>query len=179
MCVAICSRRLVFFWTHDDCARDICPLAGVMHSPCRTCRHRRDDDTCGLTRAPLSETGCCHWNVTPVEGRLRVTPAMVAPLAGFFDLIRHILAGLPHQVVDDHWLLALTHTLVELGVPYQSTTHGVLVDPVQRVLVIDEPVAAILDRLDAPYRVDPTTGDVWVDVAELNLPQIFGRADLE
>jgi len=154
----------------------------MVHPPCQTCRHRRDDQICDLTRSPLPpKAGCCHWNVTPVEGLLRVTPVMVAPLAGFFDQVRHVLADLPHQVVGDHWLLALEYiqTLVELGIPYQPTAQAVLVDPAQRVLVIDEPVAAILDRLDAPYRVDPATGDVWVDVAELNLPQIFGRADLE
>jgi hypothetical protein len=119
--------------------------------------------------------------VDPIDGPLRVTPAMVAPLAGLFDAVKHILADLPHEVVDGQWLLAPQNqqTLTELGIPYQVISEGLLVDPTQVVLVIDEPIADILDRLDAPYRVDPQTNEVWLDPADLNLPQIYGRAVLE
>lgn len=181
MCVAFCFRRSVFFWTHDDCVKEICPVAGEVHPPCRTCRYQGEDGTCALTRASLPESGCCHWNVLPVDGPLRVTPAMVAPLSGFFDAVKHILADLPHEAIDRQWRLAPEYhqMLTELGISYQIVSEGLLVDPTQVVLVIDEPIADVLDRLDAPYRVDPQTNELWVDPGDLSLPQILGRAVLE
>jgi hypothetical protein len=102
---------------------------------------------------------------------------MVAPLAGFFDTVRHILADLPHRIVGDQWLLSPQYiqTLEEWGIPYQASDEGLLIDPAQSILVIDEPVTDIFDRLDAPYQVDPDTGSVWVEPADLSLPQIYGR----
>jgi ribulose 1,5-bisphosphate synthetase/thiazole synthase len=106
---------------------------------------------------------------------------MVAPLAGFFDTVNHILADLPHRVMGDQWLIRPQYiqTLRELGIPYQASDKGLLVDPAQSILVIDEPVTDILDRLDAPYQVDHNTGLVWVEPADLSLPQIYGRGLLE
>lgn len=181
MCVSYCHLRNLLYWNHESCSRDLCPVAGTIPGRCQNCRHQADG-TCALTHAPLPGAGgCCHWNVTPVDGMIQITPAMIAPLAGFFDTIKHILTGLPHRVVGKQWLLAQEYhqMLTELGIPYQIVREGLLVDPTQVVLVIDEPVADILDRLDAPYQLDTQTNEVWVDPTDLNLPQIFGRGILE
>ena len=41
------------------------------------------------------------------------------------------------------------------------------------MLVIDEPVADILERLDVPYQI--IDDSVWVDPADLSLPALFGQ----
>lgn len=171
MCVTFCHRRRLLYWNHDPCTTDMCPVAGEAPRPCQTCRHRRDDDTCALTNASLPEAGgCCHWNVTLTGGLIPVTPAMVAPLAGFFETAKEVLADLPHRMVGDEWVIPLDYsqTLEALGVEYRCGPDGLGVDPEQWVLVVEEPVADILNRLDAPY----STGSdlVWVDSDDLALP---------
>lgn len=106
-----------------------------------------------------------------------VTPAMVAPLAGFFDTARHILAEVPHQVMDARWIIAASHveTLEALGIAYKVDNGGLWVDPEQLVLTVNEPVTAILDRLDTPYQLDPETGAVTVNPMQLQLPLCFGE----
>ena len=178
MCVALCSRRRCLFWTHEDCSADFCPVVREQHGPCQSCRHRQDDETCALTRAPLPESGgCCHWNVAPLGEPVRITPAMVAPLAGFFDQAKHLLADIPHRVSGGRWLIpaAYRHRLDEWDVPYQPDKEELSVDPEQMVLVIDEPITSVLERLDTPYRVDSETGVIWVEPGDLGLPQVYGR----
>jgi dihydropteroate synthase len=73
-------RRKIFFWNHDDCSFEICPLVAEEHGRCYSCTHRQGDN-CGLTRSPLPAWGgCCHWNVEVVEDPQPVTPAMLEPL---------------------------------------------------------------------------------------------------
>ncbi len=153
MCVSLCHRFPGLYWNHLDCSPDFCPVVGGGHGSCHTCQHKRTDDSCALTNAPLPEAGCCHWNVSPIEGSVRITPVMVAPLTGFFDLARNVLAEIPHQVIDGHWHIpaGCIETLEMLGIDYQIGDTGLLVDPGQLLLVIDEPVADILDRLDVSY----------------------------
>lgn len=102
---------------------------------------------------------------------------MVAPLAGFFDTARHILAEVPHQVMDTRWIIAANHveTLEVLGIAYKVGKGGLWVDPEQLALTVDEPVEDILERLDAPYDIDPATGVVSVDPVRLQLPLCFGE----
>ncbi|HMR67818.1 MAG TPA: hypothetical protein PKE64_27725 [Anaerolineae bacterium] len=164
----------MLFWNHDPCDSFFCPVAGDKPGLCQSCRHRAGAD-CGLTRAPLPESGgCCHWNVAPGERVVRVTPAMVAPLAGFFDRVRHILAGVPYQAREGRWLLPAGQiaTLDERGIPYETGSEGLWVEPDRLVLTLDEPVTDILDRLETPYRHEPE--GVVVDVADLQLPVIYG-----
>jgi hypothetical protein len=154
-----------------------CPISDEPGGACQTCRHRAGDH-CGLTRAPLPDSGgCCHWNVAPVETWVAVTPAMVAPLAGFFDTVRHILTEVPHQVSETGWVIPAIHRerLTALGIGYQVEHDGLRVDPEQLILTVDEPVTAILDRLDAPYRIEPETGGVTVNPLQLQLPLVFGE----
>lgn len=178
MCVTLCSRRKILFWNHQDCTLDFCPIVREQHGSCQTCRHQRDDMTCALTNTPLPEAGgCCHWNVTPVEDSVRVTPVMVAPLAGFFDRASNVLADIPHQVSDDTWVIpaAYIETLAALGIDYQISEAGLVVHPDQLLLVIDEPVTDILDRLDVPYHLDPKTEEVIIDPGLLQLPLTYGQ----
>jgi len=110
-----------------------------------------------------------------------VTPAMVAPLAGFFDTVRNILAEVPHQVANAHWVIAATYveTLEALGITYKVGNGGLWLDPEQLILTVDEPVTAILDRLDASYQIEPETGVVMVDPVQLQLPLYFGEGMAE
>ena len=106
-----------------------------------------------------------------------VTPAMVAPLAGFFDTARHILAEVSHQIMDAQWIIAASHveTLEALGIAYKVGNGGLSIDPEQLVLTVNEPVTDILDRLDTPYQTDPETGAVAVNPMQLQLPLCFGK----
>lgn len=171
MCVTFCHRRRLLYWNHDPCTTDMCPVAGEAPRPCQTCRHRRDDDTCALTNASLPEAGgCCHWNVTLTGGLIPVTPGMVALLAGFFETAKEVLADLPHRMVGDEWVIPADHApaLEALGITYRTGAEGLHLDAEQLVLMVEEPVADILNRLDAPY----STGSdlVWVDPDDLALP---------
>lgn len=146
-------------------------MVGESHGSCQTCRHRRDDKTCTLTNASLPETGgCCHWNVTLTEGKVWVTPAMVAPLAGFFEAAKEVLADFPYRVVGDEWLMPAEHieALEALGVAYRLGPDGLWVEPERLVLVVEEPVVDILDRLDAPYLIEGNLA--WIDPDELAAP---------
>jgi hypothetical protein len=61
-----------------------------------------------------------------------------------------------------------------LGIDYRREANDALrVDPEQLILVVEEPVADLLDRLDAPYQV--SDGLVWVDPDELGLPIVYGH----
>ena len=82
MCITYCHRRSILYWNHEDCAAQ-CELARGPHGGCADCRHRQGA-LCGLTRAPLPGTGCCHWNVVLVGGPQVVTPAMLE-LLGMAD----------------------------------------------------------------------------------------------
>jgi len=106
-----------------------------------------------------------------------VTPAMVVPLAGCFDTARHILAEVPHQATDAQWIIAASdvETLEAMGIAYKVGNGGLWVDPEQLVLTVDEPVTAILDRLDTPYQLDPETGAVTVNPMQLQPPLCFGE----
>lgn len=108
---------------------------------------------------------------------MTVTPAMVAPLAGFFDTARHILAEIPHQATDAQWIIAASHVepLEALGIAYKVGNGGLWVDPEQLILAVDEPVTDILDRLDTPYQLDPETGAVTVNPMQLQIPLCFGK----
>lgn len=180
MCVSYCSRQQWLFWNHEDCSPIFCPVVEEQHGTCHTCRHRIGD-SCGLTQTPLPATegsgGCCHWNIPPVETPLAVTPAIVAPLAGFFDTVRHILAEVPHQIIEASWVISATHveTLEALGIGYKVGNGGLWLDPEQLILAVDEPVNDILERLDAPYHIELETGVVMVDPMQLQLPLCFGE----
>jgi len=95
---------------------------------------------------------------------------MVAPLAGFFEAAKEVLADLPHRKVGDEWVIPADHApvLEVLGIIYRTGAEGLHLDPEQLVLMVAEPVADILNRLDAPY----STGSdvVWVDPDDLALP---------
>ncbi|MCB0190370.1 MAG: hypothetical protein KDJ65_00350 [Anaerolineae bacterium] len=112
-----------------------------------------------------------------VEGPVVVTPALVAPLAGFFDTVRHILAEVPHQIMDVQWVIAASHveTLEALGIAYKVGPGGLWVDPEQLILTVDEPVSDILGRLDTPYQFEPQTGIITVNPLQLQLPLCFGK----
>jgi hypothetical protein len=174
--VTYCHRRCLLYWNHQDCAEEICPVASEAHGSCQTCRHQRGDETCALTNAPLPQAGgCCHWNVTLTEGLVQVTPGMVAPLAGFFEATKAVLADFPHRISDAEWVIPAeySHDLEALGITYRSAADGLYVDPERLMLVVEEPVADILDRLDAPYQA---RGEwVWVDPDDLALPLVYGR----
>ena len=81
MCVSFCLRRGLLFWNHTDCHPTDCEYVTEPHGRCPDCRHR-DEEMCGLTRAPLPSVagGCCHWNVTPVRSPHVVTRAMLVSL---------------------------------------------------------------------------------------------------
>jgi len=168
--VTYCHRRHLVYWNHEDCAEDICPVAGEAHGSCQSCRHRRGDESCALTNAPLPQAGgCCHWNVTRTEELVQVTPGMVAPLAGFFEATKMVLADFPHRISDNEWVIPVeySHDLEALG------ADGLYVNPERLMLVVEEPVADILERLDAPCQ---TRGElVWVDPDDLALPLVYGR----
>ena len=145
-------------------------MADEDHGRCQTCRHRRDGQ-CALTNAHLPEVGgCCHWNVALIEGPVPVTPAMVAPLAGFFELTRKVLADFPHQLNHGEWIIPddYVQELEALGIEYRPDPAGLRVDPERLVLVVEEPVADILAWLDAPYHRDGEL--VWVDPEDLAVP---------
>lgn len=203
MCVTFCHCRRLLYWNHDPCTVDMCPVADESPQPCQTCRHRRDDDICALTNASLPEVGgCCHWNVTLTEELVPVTSGMAAPLAGYFDRVKEVLADVPHHLAGfvvsdprpetlsssaetlgteaqpngDDWLIPSIYAplLDELGIDYRREANDALrVDPEQLILVVEEPVADLLDRLDAPYQV--SDGLVWVDPDELGLPMVYGH----
>ena len=176
MCVSFCSRFAWLYWNHEDCSSDFCPVVAEVHGSCQSCRHKRVDHTCALTYGPLPTAGgCCHWNIETREGLIQITPAMVSPLAGYFDRVRNVLTGAPFESDGDAWLIPLAYTrqLDASGVPYQITDKALRVDPEQLMLVTDEPVADILERLDTPYQLFADT--VWVDPSDLSLPAIFGR----
>ena len=84
----------MLFFNHDDCLPQFCPLARGPHHPCQTCRHRQGN-LCGLTRAPLPETGgCCHWNVDLVNDPQVVTLDMVTILGvGANETVAEVLDG--------------------------------------------------------------------------------------
>ena len=181
MCVSYCYRQGVLFWNHDDCSSIFCPVVSEDHGSCQICRHRREEQICALTNAPLPEIGgCCHWNVQLVEGPVPVTPAMVAPLAGFYDTARNVLAEFSHRIIDDHWVIPVTaiESLKALGITYRVSDAGLLVDPDQLLLVIDEPIPDILDRLEAPYLSEPGTEKISIDPNRLQLPTTYGHGVL-
>jgi hypothetical protein len=96
MCVTYCHRLGVLYWNHEPCSFEFCPFAVEESGQCNSCRHRQAVGAiCGLTRAPLPQTGgCCHWNVDPVTGLQPVTPEMLAPLSVGPEPAAEILAGL-------------------------------------------------------------------------------------
>lgn len=114
-----------------------------------------------------------------------VTPAVVAPLpmVGFFDRVKHILpADVPHeQQGNGVWLIPsdFSSLLSGLGIKYQHTDGGLIVDPEQLLLAIYEPVAPVLDRFSIPY-YHQSSGEgipamLLLDPGELSLPAIFGQ----
>jgi len=170
MCVTFCYVKQILFWNHNSCTEEICSLAGQAQGPCQTCCHRRDE-VCALTNAPLpAADGCCHWNATLIEGFVSVTPAMVAPLAGFFTRTRDVVAQYSHQENGDEWIIPLDHIeeLESLGVEFGRSSAGLHVNPDRLILAVEEPVVDILEELDAPYLVDGN--EVLVDPDELGLP---------
>ena len=106
---------------------------------------------------------------------------MVAPLAGFFDTVRHILAEVPHQIIEASWVIPASHveTLEALGIGYKVGNGGLWLDPEQLILTVDEPVTDILDRLDAPYHIEPETGAITLNPMQLQLPLCFGKGKEE
>ena len=102
---------------------------------------------------------------------------MLAPLAGYYDAARHALADKPHQVIDDSWLVPVVYLeqLEALGIEYEVINEGLLVNPEQLILVIDEPITDILDRLETFYQLEPETGTVFVEPGRLALPLTFGH----
>ncbi len=106
MCLTYCHRLKALYWNHEDCEPDICCFAAGPHGRCDACRHSRKG-LCVLTNAPLPATegrgGCCHWNVTPVQGWQVVTREMLAPLGiGPTELDVAVLKSLeaPYRWVD-------------------------------------------------------------------------------
>ncbi len=173
----MCNRRKILFWNHEACTEYICPVTAEKHGACQTCRHCRGE-ICALTRAALPEAeSCCHWNVDLLKGLVRVTPAMAAPLVGFFDAAKNVIPEIPRRVVDGKWVIPVEHrlTLDELGIPYRVGEQGLYVDPESLVLVIDEPIPAILESLEAPYQLRSNT-ECWIDPDQLGLPVTFGYA---
>lgn len=175
MCVSLCNRFLKLYWNHSNCSPDFCSVVNDLHGSCQSCRHK-SEDCCALTHASLPEAGCCcHWNIPWREETVQVTPAMVAPLAGYFDRVKNVLTDVPHEVYGEMWLITPEYTgrFDALGIEYQPEDEGLHIDPRQLVLVIDEPVTDILERLDVPCQI---IGDsVWVDPADLSLPGVFGQ----
>jgi len=94
VCITWCHRRLALFYNHEDCLPQFCAFVGGPHHPCQTCRHRQGN-LCGLTRAPLPETGgCCHHNVEPISGRQPITLDMLVMLGvGANETVAEILDG--------------------------------------------------------------------------------------
>lgn len=110
---------------------------------------------------------------------------MIAPLpmVGFFDRVKNVLATdvAYQQQGNGKWLISsdFSQTLSDLGVKYQHTDEGLIVDPEQLLLAIYEPVAQILDRFSIPYYSQPTAGGdqvILIDPGELNLPLTFGHS---
>ncbi len=175
MCVTFCHRRKSLYWNHDPC---LCPFAAEDHQSCQTCLHRRGQ-ICALTGATTPQSGgCCHWGVRLVDGMVQVTPAMAAPLVGFFDAVKNVIPqDIPYQAANGSWRISVEYApkLNELGIPFQADEQGwALVDPEGLILAIDEPVPDILDSLDAAYQL--VAGECWLDPDQLGLPEIFGRA---
>ncbi|MCP4409792.1 MAG: hypothetical protein GY807_19020, partial [Gammaproteobacteria bacterium] len=107
-----------------------------------------------------------------------VTPAMAAPLVGFFDAVKNVMPqNIPYQAVNGSWRVSAEYVSIfdELGIPFQADEQGwVQVEPEGLILAIDEPVPDILDSLDATYQL--LDGECWLDPDQLGLPEIFGRA---
>jgi hypothetical protein len=176
MCVTFCHRKRILFWNHDSC---LCSVADEEdYESCQTCLHRRGK-ICALTNeAILKSGGCCHCGVQMVAGVVQVTPAMAAPLVGFFDAVKNVMPkDIPYQTVNRDWQVSAEYTpkLDELGIPFQvNGQSGVVVNPECLILAIDEPVPDILDSLDAAYQL--VKGVCWIDPDQLGLPEVFGRA---
>ncbi len=113
-----------------------------------------------------------------VAGMVQVTPAMAAPLVGFFDAVKNVMPqDIPYETGNGSWRISAEHTskLEDLGIPFQTDGPGwALVEPECLILAIDEPVPDILDSLDAVYQL--VAGECWLDPDQLGLPEIFGRA---
>ena len=111
MCITFCHRRRVLYWNHADCHPFECEIALELHGRCLDCRHQ-NDDRCGLTNAPLPDSGgCCHWNVAPTREPQIVTREMLAPLE--FDIVE-----------------SEVYLLKSLEAPYTWTSDGQLsIDP--------------------------------------------------
>lgn len=175
MCVTLCHRRKILYWNHDQC---LCPFAGEAHHSCRSCRHRQDG-LCALTNGALPDSGgCCHWGIEPVSGQVRVTPAVAAPLVGFYDAAKNILPpGIPYEARDGEWWVSAEYVglLNDLGIPYQADGQGgLLIDPDGLVLALDEAIPDILADLETDYQ--QMGGEYWVDPDMLGLPDVFGCA---
>ena len=172
MCVTYCHVKRILFWNHSSCTREICPLAGQAQGSCQTCCHRTDE-RCVLINAPLPAAGgCCHWSASLTEGLVPVTPAMVAPLAGFFTKTGEIVADYSRQVNGNEWIISPDHIeeLESLGVAFERSSTGLHIDPERLMLAVEEPVVDILEQLDAPYLIGGNV--VLVDPDELGLPTI-------
>lgn len=172
MCVTYCYVKRILFWNHNSCTEEICSLAGEAQGPCQTCCHRRDQ-VCALTNAPLPAAGgCCHWNARLIEGLVPVTPAMVAPLAGFFTSTRDVVAEYPRQENGDEWIIPLNYIeeLESLGVEFERSSAGLHVNPERLMLTVEEPIIDILEQLETPYLINASV--VLVDPDELGLPTI-------
>lgn len=111
-------------------------------------------------------------------GMVRVTPAMAAPLVGFFDAVKNVMPKtIPYQTVNGSWRVSAEYALKldELGIPFQTDgPDRVLVNPESLILTIAEPISDILDSLDTSYQL--VEGECWFDPDQLGLPEIFGRA---
>ncbi len=102
---------------------------------------------------------------------------MAAPLVGFFDAVKNVIPETPRRVVDSEWVIPVEQklTLDELGIPYRVGGQGLHINPESLVLVIDEPISAILESLEAPYQLRSNT-ECWIDPDQLGLPVTFGYA---
>ena len=79
MCLTWCHQKQLLYWSHEDCWPQLCTLAGQTHPSCQSCRWVAAD-LCGLTRAPLPGTGCCHWNVNLTQTAQKLTTEALAML---------------------------------------------------------------------------------------------------
>ncbi len=118
MCVTFCHRRCILYWNHVSCEVEACDLARGPHGRCETCRHCQAG-ICRATNAPLPDAGgCCHWNVTLVQGRVEITLAMLELLgSGPEETMDQVLERweVPHRQLGP--LVQVWIDPDELGIP--------------------------------------------------------------
>ena len=95
MCVTFCHRCSILYFNHEDCPLQLCPVKADIPGTCDDCFHRQGH-LCGLTRAPLPQSGgCCHWNVALISGWQVVTADRCALLGpGANESVADLLTGL-------------------------------------------------------------------------------------